>query len=523
MNNKATPRQRHFSAVIFDMDGVVTNTAKLHAVAWKELFDAYLRKRKQRDSRPFVEFDEQADYLSFVDGKPRYEGVRSFLESRGIQLPYGSPSDGPDDETICGLGNTKDAIFERLLHKEGPEVFDSTIDLIRSLRSQGIKVAIVSSSKHCRDVLQMAGIDGLFEARIDGVVSESLGLKGKPDPDIFSKAAEMLGVDNRESVVVEDAISGVQAGRNGDFGLVLGVDRGNNREALEANGADIVVSDLTEISPAEIDDWLGGKSRPSALVHAKDIEQRLDGRQAAVFLDYDGTLSPIVDRPELAVMSDEMREAVRKLATYCTTAIVSGRGLADVAELVKLKELYYAGNHGFEITGPDESTILYGNGKQFLAAVSAISDRIEAGIKGINGAFVENKSYSLSVHYRLAPADRVPEVERVVDEALKDFPNLHKRHGKKVFEIRPKIDWNKGKAVLWLLQVLHLDRPDVVPIYIGDDVTDEDAFRALKGRGIGILVSDTPRRSAANYSLRDTQETKQFLETLAALIQGADS
>lgn len=500
------------------MDGVVTNTAKVHATAWKELFDAYLRRREQRDGEPFEPFDQQADYLSYVDGKPRYEGVRSFLASRGIELPHGNPTDDPEQETICGLGNSKDKLFERLLHRHGPDVFASTMAFIDSLRSHGIKVAIVSSSKHCQEILQMARIESLFEARVDGVVAASLGLKGKPDPDIFIKAAEMLQVDNTRSIVVEDAVSGVQAGRDGSFGMVIGIDRGNNREALAANGADVVIADLAAIDVNEIDAWFRRTVLPSALTHREELAQRLDGRRVAVFLDYDGTLTPIVSRPELAVMSADMREAVRHLATHCITAIVSGRGLADVAGLVQLKELYYAGNHGFEITGPQESTILYEKGKEFRSAVDGISRRIEDGLEGIDDAFVENKSYSLSVHYRLASAERVPEVERVVDEALKEFPSLHKRHGKMVFEIRPNIDWDKGKAVLWLLKVLHLDGPEVLPIYIGDDVTDEDAFRALKGRGIGILVSDKQRQSAADYRLHDTGETKQFLETLAALV-----
>ena len=179
MSKNAEPAPLRFRAVIFDMDGVVTNTAKLHAVAWKELFDSYLRKRAQRDKEPFVAFDPRTDYLSYVDGKPRYDGVRSFLESRGIELPYGTPSDGADAETVCAFGNTKDELFERLLHEKGPEVFETTVALINSLKERGVAVAIVSSSKHCHDVLRMAGIEALFEARVDGVISETLGLKGK--------------------------------------------------------------------------------------------------------------------------------------------------------------------------------------------------------------------------------------------------------------------------------------------------------------------------------------------------------
>ena len=506
----------HFDAVIFDMDGVVTNTAKLHSVAWKQLFDAYLQRRAEQRQEPFVPFDIRRDYLAYVDGKPRYEGVRSFIAARGIELPYGDPADRADTETICGLGNTKDEIFERMLHEQGPEVFASTVRLIEGLKTLGIKVGIVTSSKHGEDVLEMAGLTALFEVRIDGVVAERLALKGKPDPDIFTKAAELLGVSAARSVVVEDAVSGVQAGRRGGFGLVIGIDRGHNREALASQGADMVVSDLAETSVEAIDAWFAA-ALPSALSHRTEIEQRLAGRQAAVFLDYDGTLTPIVARPELAVMTQAMRDTVDALGHCCPTAIVSGRGLADVARLVGLGDLYYAGNHGFEISGPGHTEISYEPGKQFVSAVDAISKRIEAAIADIEGAFVENKLYSLSVHYRLTAPERVPEVERAVDAALADFPTLHKRHGKKVFEIRPKIDWDKGKAVLWLLEALHLNGPEVLPIYVGDDVTDEDAFAALKERGIGVLVTDAPRPSAADYSLRDTEEVRQFLQLLTAL------
>ena len=255
MSNSPNPAKLGFDAVIFDMDGVVTHTALLHSVAWKELFDAYLKERAERNGEPFCAFDAEGDYLAYVDGKPRYRGVRSFLESRGIHLPYGDKTDGAGHETVCGLGNAKDAIFERMLHRDGPKLFDSTIALIHELKAAGVQTSIISSSKHCQEILQMAGVEDLFVTCIDGVKSEELSLHGKPDPDIFTTSAEMLGVPVSRSVVVEDAVSGVQAGRAGGFGLVLGIDRGNNREALMANGADIVVNDLAEISVQDIDDW----------------------------------------------------------------------------------------------------------------------------------------------------------------------------------------------------------------------------------------------------------------------------
>jgi beta-phosphoglucomutase family hydrolase len=238
---------RDVDAVLFDLDGVVTQTVKLHAAAWKELFDGYLRRRAALAQEAFQPFDPDTDYRRYVDGKPRYAGVESFLQSRGLELPYGDPSDSPERETVCGLGNRKDDIFLQLLKTEGVEVFDSTVALIHTLKARGIKTAIVSSSKNCAAVLDAAGLAGLFAARVDGMDVDRLKLKGKPDPDIFLEAAKRLGVAPTRAVVVEDAIAGVQAGRNGKFGLIIGVTRQDDRNILQENGADVVVGDLQEI------------------------------------------------------------------------------------------------------------------------------------------------------------------------------------------------------------------------------------------------------------------------------------
>ena len=244
-NNPIMPER--FDAVLFDLDGVITATATVHAVCWKKMFDEYLQKRAKEKNEPFVPFDIETDYKLYVDGKPRYEGVRSFLESRNIQLPYGKPNSPPDQETICGLGNRKNEMINDVIESEGVEKFESSITLIRHLRSQGIKTAVVSSSANCRTVLRAAGIEDLFDARVDGEVAAQMKLTGKPAPDTFLTAAKQLGADPKRAVVVEDAISGVQAGRAGNFGLVIGVNRKGDAKALRDNGADIVVSDLEEI------------------------------------------------------------------------------------------------------------------------------------------------------------------------------------------------------------------------------------------------------------------------------------
>ncbi|MDD4951112.1 MAG: beta-phosphoglucomutase family hydrolase [Desulfovibrionaceae bacterium] len=241
--------------VIFDLDGVITRTAKVHAMSWKTMFDEFLKKRSERENKPFVPFDRGDDYLNYVDGKPRFEGVLSFLKSRNIRLPYGKTDDPPDKMTVCGLGNRKNDLFRDVLRREGPEVFESSVSFIKALKARGVSVGVATSSKNCRLVLQLAGLEDLFQTRVDGLVSEELGLKGKPEPDIFVTAARNLGLSPGECVVVEDAISGVQAGRNGNFGLVLGVARNIQGELLRRFGADQVVQDLSEFTLQDLDDW----------------------------------------------------------------------------------------------------------------------------------------------------------------------------------------------------------------------------------------------------------------------------
>ncbi|MFP4556491.1 MAG: beta-phosphoglucomutase family hydrolase [Bacteroidales bacterium] len=236
-----------FDAVIFDLDGVITKTALVHGAAWKAMFDNFLSEWSKKHGEPFVEFTHTNDYLPYVDGKPRYKGVESFLKSRGINIPYGSPDDPPEKETVCGLGNRKNKAFNDILIRDGVEVYNTTVALLNELKAANIKLGVASSSKNCKQVLERANLLHYFETRVDGEVSVELGLHGKPEPDIFTVACDNLGVSYYRSVVVEDAVSGVQAGKKGNFGLVLGVAREDNTRELRINGADIVVSDLGEL------------------------------------------------------------------------------------------------------------------------------------------------------------------------------------------------------------------------------------------------------------------------------------
>lgn len=234
-------------ALLFDLDGVLTRTATLHAAAWKRLFDEYLAARSARTDQPFVPFDLVADYRAYVDGKPRYDGVRSFLQSRGISIPWGSPADPPQAETVCGLGNRKDGYFDEALHERGVETFPEAVSLVRDARARGLKTAVVSSSKNCTAVLETAGILHLFDARVDGIEAERLRLPGKPAPDTFLEAARRLHVSPDHAVVIEDAISGVEAGKRGGF-TVVGVDESGHADSLRDHGADLVVSHLGQVA-----------------------------------------------------------------------------------------------------------------------------------------------------------------------------------------------------------------------------------------------------------------------------------
>ncbi|WP_028804169.1 HAD family hydrolase [Streptomyces sp. 142MFCol3.1] len=231
-------------ACLFDLDGVITKTAVVHAAAWKRTFDAFLRQRDGEDFRPF---DVSHDYAEYVDGLPRADGVRTFLASRGIHLPEGAPDDPPDRATVQGLGNRKNDLLLEMIRTGGVEAYDGTLRYIEAVRAHGLRTAVVSSSANCRDILRSIGAEDLFDVRIDGVVAAERGLPGKPQPDTFLAAARDLGVDAAEAAVFEDALAGMDAGRSGHFGYVVGVDRVGQGAALRAHGADTVVQDLSEL------------------------------------------------------------------------------------------------------------------------------------------------------------------------------------------------------------------------------------------------------------------------------------
>jgi beta-phosphoglucomutase family hydrolase len=238
-------------ACLFDLDGVLTKTAVVHSRAWKQMFDEFLKRRAEATGEEFREFDSGEDYNEYVDGKPRYDGVRDFLAARGIELPEGDPDDPPDAETVCGLGNRKNELVLDLIEREGVEAYEGSVRFAELVAESELRSAVVSSSANTKSVLEAAGIEHLFEARIDGMIAAEQRLKGKPAPDTYLAGARALGLEPAQAAVFEDALSGVEAGRAGNFGFVVGVDRVHHADALREHGADIVVSDLSELIAEE--------------------------------------------------------------------------------------------------------------------------------------------------------------------------------------------------------------------------------------------------------------------------------
>lgn len=526
-----------FDAVVFDLDGVITKTAKVHAAAWKKTFDDYLKKCSQHQEQSFVEFTTN-DYLKYVDGKPRYEGVKSFLDSRSITLPLGGPDDRAGHESICAIGNMKNDMFLDVLDRDGVEVYESTVSFIKELKAKGIHVGVASSSKNCEQVLKRAGLEELFETRVDGVVSAELGLKGKPEADIFIRAALNMGVHASKAVVVEDATSGVAAGRNGGFALVLGLAREDNRKALLVNGADIVVDDMAQITVDDVQAWFsrippsleevwdlgnpfvqGIEFKDSGIelnpVLSRSMKSALCGEKKPVFfLDYDGTLTPIVSRPEDAKISEEMRQVVRELCKKYTVAIVSGRFREDVQQLLGIDGLVYAGSHGFDILGPDIQMI-NPDAKSTIPVVESLVEKVKAELGYIEGVIIEDKKFSLAVHYRLVDEDKYFEkIQSFCLELVKPYDNLRLMHGKKVFEILPALDWDKGKAVRFVLKAMGYDWDEVTAVYVGDDTTDEDAFRMVKTRGLAVLVTEEQKPSVADFTIKNPLAVQHLFERL---------
>ena len=500
-------------AFIFDMDGVVTNTADAHFAAWKEVFDEMLRRHAKGRSGfdPFT----REEYLAHVDGVPRHEGVRRFLASRGMELRNGD-SDEATHETVRGIAALKNGRFTDWLERNAVPTFADARALIDALRRGGVKVGVFSASLNARRVLDSANARCLFEAAVDGIDAAEIGLAGKPDPGMLIETARRLGCAPEAAAVVEDALSGVQAGATGGFALVVGVDRqkrngSRQRHALRAHGADLVVRDLRRLLSEDGAGLRTVERLPSVFDRAGELGERIGGRSVAVFLDYDGTLTPIVRDYRKADIARETVGAIERLAARVPTAIISGRDLSDVRGRIGLDRVFYAGSHGFDIAGPGRLHDRPEEAEGFLPLIEEAEGALREGIRGIDGAEVERKTFSIAVHFRNVAEGDVGRVEHTVDDVVARHDKLRKGRGKKVFEIQPRADWDKGCAVEWLLANTRLGENGAVPLYIGDDLTDEDAFAVLAERGISIVVRGGERVTTANYALDGPDDVRRFL------------
>jgi trehalose 6-phosphate phosphatase len=510
-------KSRELKGIIVDMDGVITKTAIIHKEAWKKMFDRYL---ETTDIKQQPMSDE--DYINYIDGKPRYEGLISFLKSRKIKLPFGNADDSVDEKTICGLANLKNILFLEHIERFGVEAYSSSISQIIYWKSRGVRCAVVSSSKNCRKILEAAKITDLFESRIDGVTMYERGLKGKPAPDMFLEAAKELDLKPDNCAIIEDAISGVQAGSRGNFSLVVGISRAGNKKVLSENGADIVVDDLKQIDFFSEDIRLNFiQFAPSLFLRLSEFNSLIKNKKPVLFLDYDGTLTPIVKNPEDAILSDKMKSVLRRYNSKSPLAIISGRDMDDLKKLVGNKNIIYAGSHGFRISGPGGIKMEHRKSEEILPGLDRIEKKLHALFTGkIKGVYIERKRYAISVHYRNVLKEDIPSVLKEVDLLINQNKGFRKGEGKMVVEIRPDVDWHKGRAIKWILDRLDLsENQDIVPIYIGDDLTDEDVFETLLGNGIGILVGFHGRRTKARYSLKNVYQVQLFIEMLTNNIQ----
>ena len=496
-------------AVITDMDGVLTRTAALHLEAWTQVFNEFLEgynQRNQDNQPPF----SRGDYRRHVDGRPRYDGAQAFLDSRDIEIPYGDPHDAPTERTVCGLGNRKNEVFQRILNERGVEVYEHAVAACRRWRLGGLKLAIVTSSKNGHTVLQAAGLLDLADTIVDGQVASKLHLKGKEG--LITEAGRRLDLSPGDGVLLEDSIAGVEAGKHVGCRVVIGVDRDGHAQGLKEAGADLVVRSVGSVRFPRI--------LPSLHESFEDLDTLRNGRALALFADYDGTLSQIVKDPAKAEITKDMRSALSEVASRHTVAVISGRDRPFVEERVGIKGLWYAGNHGLDIAGPGKKMV-HPKAERVVPIVQEIEERLRRELSMIKGVLLERKRFSLAVHYRNVQPE---ETERVRSSALKiarTFEGVRARPGKMVLELQPDLDWNKGSAVEWLRDSLGIEPSTTLVVYIGDDETDEDAFEAINDWGVGVFVGPRISTSLASYRLSNPPEVLEFLRRLAQLPAGA--
>lgn len=512
---------RYHDAVIFDVEGVVADTAALHTAAWKATLNDFLARRAVAEGAPPAMFTD-ADYHKYLGHRSEAAGVTDFLVTQGISLPTGQPGDHAEG-TVWALVNRTSQLCADML-ADGVRVFESTVEFVHQLQAAGIATAVFASRCDCARILDAAGLSDLFAVRVDGPATRETAAGAPIRTDtlqrILHDAADRLAVSPRRCVVIDDTAAGVTAGRDGGFGLVIGVDRDGDADELSRCGADVVVGDLVALTVRDSHQRVS--DLPDALESYTDIAPLAETRRPVVLLDFDGTVSDIVADPNAATLLPGAGDTLAALAAHCPVAVVSGRSLADIRQRIGVPGLWYAGSHGFELVSPDGAHHQNEAGLQAVdllqSAVAALHERLD----GIDGVLIEDKRFSVAVHYRNVDDDRVDEVIATV-RIIGQRDGLRVTGGRKVVELRPDVDWDKGRTVNWILA--QIDGADLqLPIYLGDDLTDEDAFDAIRQKGVGIAVRSAEsgdRRTAARFALEDPDAVCRFLTRLAEQLASA--
>lgn len=483
-------------AIIFDLDGVLTETQKLHEKAWREMFNAFLPEPLSGD-----------DYRRYLDGKPREVGIRSMLSARNIQL---------GDEEIHALGKEKNKLYIEALKKEGPHLIDESFSFVVRMFAKKLPMAVVSSSRNCRMIMEETNLIQFIPVLVTPEEADIKNLRGKPDPDYFLEACRLLKVAPSESIMVEDAISGIEAGKKAGFGKVVGIKIRNDPQGLnelKSAGADEVVSSLWSVSG--MDDYL---KLDDAGKNFSKILQR--NQNHFLFLDFDGTISEIVKDPAQAKPLEGVVKLISELADMMPVCIITGRDTEVIRNLIDLPHIHYAACHGFEISGPAGLHYELAEARAIIPEFDKAQSSLTKKLGEFKGIVIERKKFGLAFHYRMITS---PDIRNKLISEVSDYCGKHGffkvRPGEEVIEILPNLNWHKGKALLKLYEVLKLSKTKFPPLYFGDGKTDEDAFREMINWGTSILISDHDRPSLAHYKIANPADTKVILEKIKASME----
>lgn len=501
----------NIKGIIFDMDGVVTQTALLHFKTWKIVLDQFLYQLDPKKIEPFT----QQEYYLYLDGMPRRDGIKNFLLAREIGLSALKQHYSNLEECINFLCENKNTLLLSIIAEENVQSFPDTIEFISYLLPLNYRIALITSSKNCQQILKSAEIEQLFFVRVDGNDADIKGFPGKPKPDIFLEAAKQLCLAPEECMVIEDAIAGIKAAKDGNFGLVVALDRENKLyKEFKKLAPDYI---LTDLFPHQFDfykQFAQENIKLTAFAALPLIEMAMKNKKEIVlFLDYDGTLTPIVDRPQDVRLAETMRKNLVCLSKNYLTVIISGRQLDDLKQQVNIPTIFYAGNHGFEFDNIKTTDPVYQKKYIFINDINSIYQQLTQTLKEIPGCIIENKKFTLSIHYRLVAPDKLEMITNTIINLLSNYPTLALHGGKKVVEIRPNLTWNKGIAAENFLKWMHKNTPNYIPLFIGDDVTDEDAFQQFMANGITIKVGES-LKTHAHYHLTSPEDVENFLVSL---------